>query len=137
MQIAMVGLGRMGANMARRLMRDGHEYVVYDRDPQAVASLAAEGATGAASLAELAERLTPPRAAWVMVPAGEITEGAVMDLADHFSAGDVIVDGGNSYFKDDVRRAAPRRATTLTERGIHTWMSAPAAGCGAGSAVTT
>ena len=114
MQIAMVGLGRMGANMARRLMRDGHDCVVYDRDPRAVARLVAEGATGASSLAELAERLTPPRAAWVMVPSGDITEGAVMELAGHCAAGDVIVDGGNSYFKDDVRRAK-----TLGVRGIH------------------
>ena len=114
MQIAMVGLGRMGANMVRRLMRDGHDCVVYDRDPAAVARLVAEGATGAAGLAELAQRLTPPRAAWIMVPAGDITEQAVMELAGHFAAGDVIVDGGNSYFKDDVRRAK-----TLAERGIY------------------
>ena len=114
MQIAMVGLGRMGANMVRRLMRDGHDCVVYDRDQAAVARLVAEGATGAAGLAELAQRLTPPRAAWIMVPAGDITEQAVMELAGHFAAGDVIVDGGNSYFKDDVRRAK-----TLAERGIY------------------
>ncbi len=114
MQIAMVGLGRMGANMARRLMRDGHDCVVYDRDPQVVARLVSEGATGTASLAELADKLAPPRAAWIMVPAGDITENAVTELAGHFAAGDVIVDGGNSYFKDDVRRAK-----TLAERGIH------------------
>ncbi len=114
MQIAMLGLGRMGANMARRLMQGGHDCVVYDRDPRAVARLVAEGATGASSLAELAHRLNTPRAAWIMVPAGDITEGAVMDLAGHFTAGDILVDGGNSYFKDDVRRAR-----TLAERGIH------------------
>lgn len=114
MQIAMIGLGRMGANMARRLLRGGHECVVYDRDPRTVDPLTAEGATSVGSLAELAERLAPPRAAWVMVPAGEITEGAVMALASHFAADDLIVDGGNSYFKDDVRRAR-----TLAERGIH------------------
>lgn len=113
MQIAMVGLGRMGANMVRRLMRDGHDCVVYDRNPETVAQLVAEGATGAASLAELASKLTPPRAAWIMVPAGDITENAVMELAGHFAPGDAIVDGGNSYFKDDVRRAK-----TLAERGI-------------------
>lgn len=106
MQIGMVGLGRMGANMARRLMRAGHECVVYDHKPETVAQLAAEGATGAGSLAELAEKLAPPRAAWIMVPAGEITEEAVMELARYFAAGDAIIDGGNSYFKDDVRRAA-------------------------------
>ncbi|MDO9009635.1 MAG: decarboxylating 6-phosphogluconate dehydrogenase, partial [Thiobacillus sp.] len=114
MQIAMVGLGRMGANMARRLMRNGHDCVVYDRNPEAVAQLVSEGATGAESLAELAGKLTPPRTAWIMVPSGDITENAVMELAAHFAAGDVIVDGGNSYFKDDVRRAK-----ALAERGIH------------------
>ncbi|MBU0498445.1 MAG: decarboxylating 6-phosphogluconate dehydrogenase [Gammaproteobacteria bacterium] len=114
MQIAMVGLGRMGANMARRLMRDGHDCLVYDRDPQAVARLVAEGASGVASLAELADKLAPPRAAWIMVPAGDITENAVRELAGHFAAGDVIIDGGNSYFKDDIRRAK-----ILSERGIH------------------
>ena len=113
MQIAMVGLGRMGANMARRLMRNGHDCVVYDRNPEAVAQLVSEGATGAASLAELAEKLVPPRAVWIMVPSGDITENAVMELAAHFAAGDTIVDGGNSYFKDDVRRAK-----VLAERGI-------------------
>jgi len=113
MQIAMVGLGRMGANMARRLMQGGHECVVYDRNPETVAQLVSEGASGAASLAELAGKLTTPRTAWIMVPSGDITENAVMELAGHFSAGDVIVDGGNSYFKDDVRRAK-----ALTERGI-------------------
>ncbi len=114
MQIAMVGLGRMGANMARRLMRDGHDCVVYDRNPETVAQLVVEGATGAANLAELAGKLAPPRAAWIMVPAGDITENAVMELAAHFAPGDAIVDGGNSYFKDDVRRAK-----ALAERGIH------------------
>jgi len=114
MQIAMVGLGRMGANMARRLMQGGHDCVVYDRNPDTVAQLVSEGAIGAASLAELAEKLVLPRAAWIMVPSGDITENAVMELASHFTAGDAIVDGGNSYFKDDVRRAK-----ALTERGIH------------------
>jgi len=114
MQIAMVGLGRMGANMTRRLMQGGHDCVVYDRNPEAVAQLVAEGATGVASLRELAEALAPPRAAWIMVPAGDITENAVMELAGYFSAGDVIIDGGNSYFKDDVRRAK-----VLAERGIY------------------
>jgi 6-phosphogluconate dehydrogenase len=110
----MVGLGRMGANMVRRLMRAGHDCVVFDRNPEAVAQLVSEGAVGAASLAQLAQALTPPRAAWVMVPAGDITENTVTALSSHFAAGDVIVDGGNSYFKDDVRRAG-----TLAERGIH------------------
>jgi 6-phosphogluconate dehydrogenase len=113
MQIAMLGLGRMGANMARRLLQGGHECVVYDPKPETVAQLVQEGATGAAGLAELADKLTPPRAAWIMVPAGEITDATVMELASHFAAGDVIVDGGNSHFKDDVRRAR-----LLAERGI-------------------
>ncbi len=114
MQIAIVGLGRMGANMARRLMRDGHDCVVYNRNPEAVAQLVAEGATGAASLADLANKLVPPRAVWIMVPAGDITENVVTELASHFASGDVIIDGGNSYFKDDVRRAK-----ALAEHGIH------------------
>jgi 6-phosphogluconate dehydrogenase len=114
MQISMVGLGRMGANMARRLMQGGHDCVVYDRDPGAVARLVAEGATGAANLAELAQQLTAPRTAWLMVPAGDATEEAVSELAGLFSAGDAIVDGGNSYFRDDVRRAK-----ALAEHGIH------------------
>lgn len=114
MQIAMVGLGRMGANMARRLLQDGHSLVVYSHNPKDVAQLVAEGATGATSLADLAAKLTPPRAAWIMVPAGDSTEDVVMELSDHFAAGDLIVDGGNSYFKDDVRRAK-----VLAEIGIH------------------
>jgi 6-phosphogluconate dehydrogenase len=114
MQIAMVGLGRMGANMARRLMQNGHDCVVYDRDPATVAQLVAAGASGAASLQELAGKLAPPRAAWVMVPSGEVTESTVMELSGYFSADDVIIDGGNSYFKDDIRRAR-----LLAARNIH------------------
>ena len=105
MQLGMIGLGRMGANMVRRLQRGGHAAVVYDRDAGSVASLVKEGATGAASLDEFCAKLAPPRAAWVMVPAGAPTEETVMALAERFSAGDVVVDGGNSYYKDDVRRA--------------------------------
>ncbi len=110
----MVGLGRMGANMVRRLMLGGHDCVVYDRNPEAVAQLVAEGATGTTSLQELTKKLTPPRAVWVMVPAGDITENTVMELSCNFSAGDVIIDGGNSYFKDDIRRAK-----VLASRNIH------------------
>ncbi|HXE80927.1 MAG TPA: decarboxylating 6-phosphogluconate dehydrogenase [Vicinamibacterales bacterium] len=113
MQLGMIGLGRMGSNMVRRLMRGGHECVVYDVDPNSVKTLAGEGATGSASLAEFAAALRPPRAAWVMVPAGEATDRVVLDLARHFEPGDVIVDGGNTHFKDDVRRAR-----ALKERGI-------------------
>jgi 6-phosphogluconate dehydrogenase len=99
----------MGANMVRRLMRAGHECVVYDRDPKNVEKLANEGASGAQSLSELVSKLRPPRAAWVMVPAGPPTEETVMSLASHMSEGDVVIDGGNSYYKDDVRRAQALR----------------------------
>ena len=113
MDLGVVGLGRMGANMARRLMGDGHRCVVYDVNPDAIAALAGEGAKGVASLAELAAELTPPRAVWVMVPAGEITEQTVNEVAGVLSAGDAIIDGGNSYYRDDIRRSAD-----LAERGI-------------------
>jgi 6-phosphogluconate dehydrogenase len=113
MQLGMVGLGRMGANMVRRLMRDGHECVVHDVAPAAVHALVGEGATGAASLADLAERLDAPRAVWVMVPAGYVQE-TVDALADVLSEGDIVIDGGNSYYRDDITRAA-----ALRQRGIH------------------
>ncbi len=113
MQLGMVGLGRMGANIVRRLMRDGHECVVYDVNPDAVTALAEEGATGAGSLEDFAAKLAKPRAAWVMVPAGEITESTVADLASHLESGDAIIDGGNSYYRDDIRRAEE-----VGERGI-------------------
>ena len=106
MQLGMVGLGRMGANIVRRIMRDGHTAVVYDRDPATVAALVAEGAIGAASLEELAAAMTPPRSVWAMVPAGAITEAVVDDLAKVLQPGDSIIDGGNSYYRDDIRRAA-------------------------------
>jgi 6-phosphogluconate dehydrogenase len=102
----MVGLGRMGANIVRRLMRDGHQCVVYDVNPDAVSTLSGEGAEGAGSLSELAEKLDAPRAVWVMVPAGDITEQTVHQVADALSSGDAIIDGGNSYYRDDIRRAA-------------------------------
>jgi len=101
----MVGLGRMGANMVRRLMRDGHRLVVYDVDPDAVSELAGEGAEGASSLQELASKLSAPRSVWVMVPAGEITEKTIEEVAAVLEPGDAIVDGGNSYYRDDIRRA--------------------------------
>jgi 6-phosphogluconate dehydrogenase len=106
MELGMVGLGRMGANMARRLMRDGHRLVVYDVSADAVSALAAEGAEGASSLGDLASKLSAPRSVWVMVPAGEITEKTVDDVAAVLDSGDAIVDGGNSYYRDDIRRAA-------------------------------
>jgi len=110
MQLGMIGLGRMGSNMVRRLMRAGHDCVVFDVDRDSVAALKSEGAAGSTSLAGFAAALRPPRAAWMMVPAGEITERAVADLAKHFEPGDLIVDGGNTHFKDDVRRAAMLKA---------------------------
>ncbi|MEO8727312.1 MAG: phosphogluconate dehydrogenase (NAD(+)-dependent, decarboxylating) [Acidobacteriaceae bacterium] len=114
MQLGMVGLGKMGGNMVRRLMRDGHQCVVSDLSAHAVEGLAKEGATGSSSLADLVAKLQAPRAVWVMVPAGEATEKTVMELAKSMQPGDVIIDGGNSYFKDDVRRAK-----MLEPQGIH------------------
>src|SRR5215217_4308425 len=106
MELGMVGLGRMGANMARRLMRDGHRIVAYDVNPDAVSTLAGEGAEGASSLEEMAAKLPAPRSVWIMVPAGEITEKTVEDVAAVLESGDAIIDGGNSYYRDDIRRAA-------------------------------
>src|SRR5215472_10407741 len=114
MQLGMVGLGRMGANMTRRLMRGGHSLVVSDLSPDAVKQLSGEGATGSSSLEDLVKKLTPPRAVWIMVPAGGPTEATVQKLAQHMQSGDAIIDGGNSYFKDDVRRSQDLRA-----KGIH------------------
>ena len=105
MQLGMVGLGRMGANMVRRLMRGGHECVVFDLNPENVQRMVDEGAVGASSLEELAQKLTLPRAAWIMVPAGDPTEQTVQELARHFQQGDILIDGGNSYYKDDARRS--------------------------------
>jgi len=113
MELGIVGLGRMGANMARRLMRDGHRIVAYDVNADAVSALAGEGADGAASLQELAAKLSAPRAVWVMVPSGEITEKTVEDVAAVLEPGDAIVDGGNSYYRDDIRRAE-----MLREKGL-------------------
>jgi 6-phosphogluconate dehydrogenase len=114
MQLGMVGLGRMGANMTRRLMRGGHQVVVSDLSADTVKQLVGEGAVGSSSLEELISKLTPPRAAWVMVPAGGPTEQTVQKLAQLMQAGDTIIDGGNSYFKDDVRRSKQSK-----EKGIH------------------
>jgi len=105
MQIGMIGLGRMGANMARRLMRNGHTCVVHDRSADAVKTLAGEGAKGADSVAALIAGLAKPRHIWVMVPAGAPTETTVAELGEKLDAGDTIIDGGNTYFKDDIRRA--------------------------------
>jgi 6-phosphogluconate dehydrogenase len=106
MELGIVGLGRMGANMARRLMHDGHRIVAYDVNPDAVSQLASEGAEGVSSLEEMASKLSAPRSVWIMVPAGEITEKTVEGVAAVLDSGDAIVDGGNSYYRDDIRRAA-------------------------------
>jgi 6-phosphogluconate dehydrogenase len=113
MELGIVGLGRMGANMARRLMKDGHTIVAYDVSADAVKGLEGEGATGAASLEDLAAKLSAPRSVWVMVPAGKITESTVEGLEGVLESGDAIIDGGNSYYRDDMRRA--KRAA---EKGI-------------------
>lgn len=105
MQLGMCGLGRMGANIVRRLLRDGHECIVYNRTPDKVKQLESEGAQGTTSLDDFVNQLTKPRVAWVMVPAGDATEQIVMELAQKMEPGDIIIDGGNSYYKDDVRRA--------------------------------
>ena len=113
MQLGFVGLGKMGLNMVTRLERGGHQVVAFDRRSEAVAQATAAGADGANSLADLTHKLTAPRAIWVMVPAGSPTESTVTALSDLLSAGDVIIDGGNTHFTDDVRRAA-----TLKAKGI-------------------
>jgi 6-phosphogluconate dehydrogenase len=114
MQLGVIGLGRMGGNIARRLMQHGHEMVVYDRDAKAISALTQEGALGAAGLVELASKLQPPRAVWVMLPAGRITDDTVKALGGVLSAGDVIIDGGNTFWKDDIRRAQ-----ALMGAGVH------------------
>jgi 6-phosphogluconate dehydrogenase len=114
MQLGLIGLGRMGGNMTRRLIAGGHDVVVWDRSADAIQSLARGGAVGSSTIPDLVARLTPPRAVWMMVPAGDPTEQTVTALAEVLQQGDTIIDGGNSHFKDDVRRAA-----TLATRGIH------------------
>src|SRR5665213_1166281 len=114
MQLGIIGLGRMGGNIARRLMRDGHECVVYDRDAKAVDGLGADGATGAKDLKDLVAKLKAPRAVWVMLPSGQPTEETVMALGDVLEADDTIIDGGNSFYKDDVRRAKALKDKGLT-----------------------
>jgi len=113
MQLGMIGLGRMGANLSRRLMRDGHRVVAYDRNPDVVKSLAAEGATGAESLADFVAKLDKPRAMWIMVPAG-VVESTLEQLRPLLEADDIVIDGGNSYYRDDLTRAAD-----LKRDGIH------------------
>ena len=104
MQLGMIGLGRMGSNMVRRLIRNGHQCVVYDRSEQAVDEMVKEKAVGATSLADLAKKLQKPRALWLMVPAA-VVDKTIADLVPLVEAGDVLIDGGNSYYVDDIRRA--------------------------------
>jgi 6-phosphogluconate dehydrogenase len=114
MQIGMIGLGRMGGNFVRRLMLHGHTTVVYDKDPKAVAAIAADGAADSDSLEQFVKQLSPPRIAWVMLPAGRITEATIDALSKLMERGDIIIDGGNTFWQDDVRRGK-----ALKERGIH------------------
>src|SRR5207344_1362298 len=113
MQLAMIGLGRMGANMVRRLIKGGHQCVVFDMSPKAVEDLAREKAIGASSLADLVRKLEKPRAVWLMVPAA-VVDKSIADLIPHLESGDILIDGGNSYYVDDVRRAQE-----LAPKGIH------------------
>ena len=114
MELGMIGLGRMGGNMARRLLSGGHKVIVFDPVPEAVQTLVKQGAVGATSSAELTSKLSAPRTVWLMVPAGEVTESTVAEVASHLSAGDCLIDGGNSYYKDSMRRAA-----VLSEKNIY------------------
>jgi 6-phosphogluconate dehydrogenase len=113
MRIGFIGLGRMGANMVRRLLRDGHEVVAYNRTAEKTTEIVGEGAVGSFSIAELVGALEKPRAVWVMVPAGDATEAQIAELLQHLEPGDTIIDGGNTNFHDDVRRHA-----ALKEKGI-------------------
>ena len=113
MQLGMIGLGRMGANMVRRLLRKSHECVVFDRSPKTVAALVQEGAVGTASLVDFVKKLKPPRAIWLMVPAA-VVDQTIADLLPHLAAGDILIDGGNSYYIDDIRRA-----NELSAKKIH------------------
>jgi 6-phosphogluconate dehydrogenase len=114
MQIGVIGLGRMGGNISRRLIKNGHEVVVYDHDAKAVAALSRDGAKGANGLDKLVQQLRPPRAVWVMLPAGKITDDVIGELAKLLAAGDIVLDGGNTFWRDDIRRAK-----MLKERNIH------------------
>jgi 6-phosphogluconate dehydrogenase len=113
MQLGMIGLGRMGGNIVRRLMRAGHGCVVYDKNAEAVDGLAAEGAAAGRDLGDFVRQLSPPRAVWVMLPAGAVTDGTIGELAGRLAAGDIVIDGGNSFFQDDIRHADMLRAKNI------------------------
>jgi 6-phosphogluconate dehydrogenase len=113
MQIGVIGLGRMGGNISRRLIKNGHEVVVYDHDAKAVAALSRDGATGAGGLDKLVQQLRPPRAVWVMLPAGKITDDVIGELAKLLAAGDIVLDGGNTFWRDDIRRAKMLKARNI------------------------
>ena len=114
MKIGLIGLGRMGGNIARRLMKNGHEVVAYDRDAEAVKKLSGDGAIAADSLDDMRSKLDTPAIWWVMLPSGDPTEQTVAAIADKAAKGEVIIDGGNTFYKDDIRRAK-----ALTEKGLH------------------
>jgi 6-phosphogluconate dehydrogenase len=114
MQLGMIGLGRMGGNMVRRLARNGHRCVVFNRTPDAIKAIVGERVTGSTDLKQLVSQLEKPRAVWVMLPAGEVTEAAITQLAELLDPGDTIIDGGNAFYKDDIRRAK-----SLKAKGIH------------------
>jgi len=114
MQLGIIGLGRMGGNIARRLMQDGHRCVVYDRDPSAVSEMVEEGSAGATDLADLVRQLQAPRAVWIMLPAGAPTEGTVTALSELLDRGDTVIDGGNTFYRDDIRRGQALKRKGLT-----------------------
>ncbi|OOK80124.1 NAD binding domain of 6-phosphogluconate dehydrogenase family protein [Mycobacterium kansasii] len=132
MQLGMIGLGRMGANIVRRVVKGGHECVVYDHNPDAVKALAGEdNTTGVSSLRELRDRLSAPRVVWVMVPAGNITTGVIKELAETLDSGDIVIDGGNTYYRDDITHAK-----LLSDKGIHLLDTGTSGACGAWSVAT-
>ena len=130
MQLGMIGLGRMGANMVLRLLDGGHRCVVFDRSPKAAEELVRAKAVGASSIADLVKKLETPRAIWLMVPAA-VVDATIKDLLPHLTSGDIVIDGGNSYYVDDIRRAQE-----LAPKGIHYLDVGPAVGSGDESAAT-